>query len=74
MYDFLNESQQKLTKKNILLFSKDALNWSKVTINTFWYWIYIHILNKCFFKSYFDISIHQRIMKNASWFPQNIKQ
>ncbi len=43
------------------LFSKDALNWSKVTVKTFIMFKKISVSNKCCF---FELSIHQRVLKN----------
>ncbi len=53
-------------KELILLFGKDALIRSEVTVKTF---IILHknIWNKCCF---FLLHIHQKILKNVSWFPQ----
>ncbi len=46
-------------KKLILLFSKDTLNCSKVTVN--------YITNKC---CSIELSMNLRSLKNVSWFPQ----
>ncbi len=47
-------------KRLILFFSKDALNLSKVTVNTFIMLQKISILNKC---CSFELAIHQRILE-----------
>ncbi len=49
-----------LLKKLILLFSKDALNWSKVTVKIFIMLQNIYFSKKC---CSFELSIHHRILK-----------
>ncbi len=57
-------------KKSILLFSKDTLNCSKVTVKTFIMLQKISVSNKC---CSLELSINQRILKKKMYqFPQNI--
>ncbi len=49
--------------KKILLFSKDALHWAKVTVKAFIMWQKISISNKCItFPQWFAL-----IIRNVSW-------
>ncbi len=55
-----------ISKKLILLFSKDALSWSKVTIKTF-----IMVQNIYILKSYFEISSENPEKNNHSFYKMN---
>ncbi len=65
---WVKQAFKKKKKEIQLLFSKDALNWSKVTVKIFIILQKISISNKC---CSFELSIHLWILKNKMYqFPQ----